>query len=33
MNHAINAGEGRSSTTVSVWVELLLGQNITAALK
>lgn len=33
MDHAIDASEGRSSTTVSVWVEFLLGQDIAAALR
>jgi hypothetical protein len=32
MDHAIDAGKGRSSTTISMWVEFLLGQNIAAAL-
>jgi len=32
MYHAIDAGEGRSSTTVPVWVQFLLGQNVAAAL-
>jgi hypothetical protein len=32
MDHAIDAGEGRPSATVSVWVEFLLGQDIAARL-
>lgn len=33
MDHAVDASKGRSSTTVSVWVEFLLGQDIAAALR
>lgn len=32
MDHAIDASKGRSSTTVSVWIEFLLGQYIATAL-
>lgn len=33
MDHAIDAGKSRASTTVSVWVELLFRQNITTLLR
>jgi hypothetical protein len=33
MHHAIDTGKSGASTTISVWVELLLGQDITALLQ
>lgn len=32
MNHAINTGERRAATLVTVRIELLLGENITTVL-
>ena len=32
VDHAINAGESSAAATISMWVEFLLGQNVTASL-
>lgn len=32
VDHAINAGESSAAATISMWVEFLLGQDVTASL-
>ena len=33
MDHTVDTREGTASTAISMWVEFLLGQNITAGLR